>query len=65
MNKTRVVITGLGVVSSIGIGWQEFWRNLLSGKSGISPVTAFDTSKHFTHNGGQIKDFIFEKYFPE
>ncbi len=62
MNKTRVVITGLGVVSSIGIGWQEFWKNLLAGKSGISPVTAFDTSKHFTHNGGQVKDFSFEKY---
>lgn len=64
MNKTRVVITGLGVVSSIGIGWQEFWENLLSGKSGISSVTAFDTSKHFTHNGGQIKNFSPEIYLP-
>ncbi len=65
MNKTRVAITGLGVVSSIGIGWQEFWKNLLAGKSGISSVTAFDTSKHFTHNGGQVKDFSFEQYFSE
>lgn len=56
MNK-RVVITGLGVISSIGIGWEEFWDGLLKGKSGISPITAFDTTNHFTHNGGEVKDF--------
>lgn len=56
MNK-RVVISGLGVVSSIGIGWEPFWKNLLSGRSGISPVTSFDTSSHFTHYGGEIKNF--------
>lgn len=56
MNK-RVVITGLGVVSSIGIGWKLFWDNLLAGRSGITAVTAFDTSSHFTHLGGEIKDF--------
>lgn len=56
MNR-RVVITGLGVISSIGIGWQEFWDNLLKGKSGISSVTSFDTTNHFTHNGGEVKNF--------
>jgi 3-oxoacyl-[acyl-carrier-protein] synthase II len=56
MNK-RVVITGLGVISSIGIGWKEFWENLLAGKSGISAVTSFDTTDHFTHNGGEVKNF--------
>jgi 3-oxoacyl-[acyl-carrier-protein] synthase II len=53
----RVVITGLGVVSSIGIGWKEFWESLLKGKSGISPVTSFDTTNYFTHNGGEVKIF--------
>jgi 3-oxoacyl-[acyl-carrier-protein] synthase II len=53
----RVVITGLGVISSIGIGWKEFWNNLLKGKSGISPVSSFDTTNHFTHNGGEVKIF--------
>jgi 3-oxoacyl-[acyl-carrier-protein] synthase II len=53
----RVVITGLGVVSSIGIGWKEFWENLLAGKSGISPITSFDTTNHFTHNGGEVRNF--------
>jgi 3-oxoacyl-[acyl-carrier-protein] synthase II len=56
MNK-RVVVTGLGVISSIGIGWQDFWQNLLNGKSGISPVSSFDTSSHFTHKGGEVKNF--------
>jgi 3-oxoacyl-[acyl-carrier-protein] synthase II len=56
MNK-RVVITGLGVISSIGIGYKEFWESLLMGKSGISPITAFDTTSHFTHNGGEVKNF--------
>jgi 3-oxoacyl-[acyl-carrier-protein] synthase II len=64
MNK-RVVITGLGVISSIGIGWQEFWDNLLQGKSGISPVTSFDTSNHFTHNGGEVKNFKPEEFMPK
>lgn len=68
MNK-RVVITGLGVISSIGIGWEEFWDSLLKGKSGISPVTAFDTTNHFTHNGGEVKnfkpeDFIIREHLP-
>ncbi|OGW47710.1 MAG: hypothetical protein A2078_05880 [Nitrospirae bacterium GWC2_57_9] len=61
MNK-RVVITGLGAISSIGIGKDAFWRSLLEGKSGISPVSAFDTSRHFTHNAGEVKDFNSEQF---
>ncbi len=53
----RVVITGLGAVTSIGIGWESFWQSLIAGKSGISDVTLFDTSGHFTHRGGEIKNF--------
>jgi 3-oxoacyl-[acyl-carrier-protein] synthase II len=56
MNK-RVVITGLGVVSSIGIGWESFWESLLNGRSGIRLITSFDTTDHFTHYGGEIKNF--------
>ncbi|NOY39026.1 MAG: beta-ketoacyl-[acyl-carrier-protein] synthase II, partial [Nitrospirae bacterium] len=55
--KNRVVITGIGVISSIGIGKDAFWDSLLKGKSGISPVSSFDTSKHFTHMGGEVKQF--------
>ncbi len=58
----RVVITGLGVVSSLGIGWREFWEGLLQGRSGISPVTSFDTGAHTTHNGGEVKRFCAEDF---
>lgn len=60
--NNRVVITGLGVISSIGIGWEEFWDSLLKGKSGISPVSSFDTTNHFTHNGGEVKNFKPEEF---
>jgi 3-oxoacyl-[acyl-carrier-protein] synthase II len=63
MNK-RVVITGLGVVSSLGIGSRDFWDGLLQGRSGISPITAFDTSDHFTHNGGEAKCFDPAAFIP-
>lgn len=55
--QRRVVITGLGVISSIGIGWQDFWRNLIAGKSGISRITAFDTRDFDRHYGGEVKNF--------
>ncbi|HXX81933.1 MAG TPA: beta-ketoacyl-[acyl-carrier-protein] synthase family protein [Thermodesulfovibrionales bacterium] len=64
MNE-RVVITGLGAISSIGIGWEEFWSNLLNGKSGISPVSSFDTTNHFTHHGGEVKNFRPEEFIPK
>jgi len=62
-NKRRVVVTGVGIVSSIGIGKDEFWKNLIAGKSGISTVSSFDTSNYDTHIGGEIKNFKPEKYF--
>jgi len=53
----RIVITGIGAITSIGIGKDAFWEGLLSGKSGISEVSSFDTSQHFTHYGGEVKSF--------
>jgi 3-oxoacyl-[acyl-carrier-protein] synthase II len=52
----RVVITGLGIVSSIGVGAEEYWKNALQGKSGISEITSFDTSAFKNHLGGEIKN---------
>lgn len=57
MPQRRVVITGVGVVSSIGVGKDRFWRNLIAGKSGISEVESLDTSAYDTHRGGEVKDF--------
>ncbi len=53
----RVVVTGLGVISSLGIGWEEFWKNIMAGKSGISKITAFDTSAYDRHYAGEVKNF--------
>lgn len=62
MPNRRVVVTGLGVVSSIGIGKDDFWKNLITGKSGISEVSAFDTSKYENHRGGEVKSFNLEDF---
>lgn len=56
-NKTRVVITGIGTVNSIGLNAREFWNNLLAGKSGISVIEGFDVEKINSKIAGQIKNF--------
>ena len=53
----RVVITGLGIVSSIGIGKVAFWDSLMSGKSGIKKLSLFDVSGYPCQIGGEISDF--------
>ncbi len=56
-NKKRIVITGLGAITSIGIGKDEFWNALIRGTSGISRIESLDTSAFSTHNGGEVKNF--------
>ena len=58
----RVVITGVGLVTAIGTGREQFWAALLAGKSGISPVTSFDTSPLPSHIGAEIRTFDPAKY---
>ncbi len=53
----RVVVTGLGLFTSVGNDLTSSWEALCQGKSGISEITAYDTSQHRVHFGGQIKDF--------
>ncbi|MDD5155653.1 MAG: beta-ketoacyl-[acyl-carrier-protein] synthase family protein [Candidatus Omnitrophica bacterium] len=53
----RIVITGLGVVSSIGIGRDAFWNALVGGESGITEIVSFDTSAFPNHFGGEVKNF--------
>ena len=55
--KNRVVITGLGPVTPIGMGKDTFFENLKSGKNGISRIEQFDTSEHICKIGGEVKDF--------
>jgi len=60
--KRRVVITGFGVVHSLGIGVKTFWNNIREGKSGIKTITKFDTSDFSTKVGAQIDDFDVSLY---
>jgi 3-oxoacyl-[acyl-carrier-protein] synthase II len=53
----RVVVTGIGVVTSVGIGVDAFWRAILAGACGIGPVESFDTSRYNVHIGGEVKNF--------
>jgi len=55
--KRRVVVTGLGMVTPIGIGVQENWEAICAGKSGIGPITRFDISKFSSQIAGEVKDF--------
>ncbi len=55
--KRRVVITGIGIVSPIGIGKEENWKNCIEGKNGIGPITKFDVSDFRTKIAGEVKNF--------
>ncbi|TKH37418.1 beta-ketoacyl-[acyl-carrier-protein] synthase II [Paenibacillus polymyxa] len=60
--KQRVVITGMGVITSLGQDLNTLWDNLMAGKSGISKIEAFDTSEYTTKIAASIKDFNPEDY---
>jgi 3-oxoacyl-[acyl-carrier-protein] synthase II len=60
--KRRVVITGLGFVTPLGIGVEQTWSALVAGKSGISRITKFDPTNLVTQIAGEVKDFEPEDY---
>lgn len=62
MDKTRVVITGLGAVTPLGNTAEEFWTSLTQGKSGIGPITRFDSTGFGTRIAGEVKGFDALKY---
>ena len=62
MERRRVVVTGMGVVSPVGIGVDAFWNALLAGKSGVTPITEFDATDFPVKIAGEVKDFDPVKY---
>ena len=62
MTKRRVVITGLGMVSPVGLNVSDSWANVLAGKSGIAPLTHFDVSEYSVRFGGSVRDFEITDY---
>jgi 3-oxoacyl-[acyl-carrier-protein] synthase II len=62
LSKRRAVITGLGIVSPVGNDVATAWASILAGRSGIGPVTRFDTSNFPTHFGGEIRQLDLEPY---
>jgi 3-oxoacyl-[acyl-carrier-protein] synthase II len=57
MSRRRVVVTGLGLVSPVGIGVEASWQSLVAGRSGIGPITLFDASTYPTRIAGEVKNF--------
>ena len=63
--KRRVVITGLGLVTPLGIGVEQTWAALCAGKSGVAEITRFDTSEYQTKIAAEVKDFHPEDFMPK
>ncbi|ACT50629.1 3-oxoacyl-(acyl-carrier-protein) synthase 2 [Methylovorus sp. MP688] len=64
LQKRRVVVTGLGVVSPVGVGVQASWSDLLAGKSGITRITKFDPSPFASQIAGEVKGFDVSQFLP-
>lgn len=63
MSQRRVVITGMGAVTPLGLDVASTWENLIAGKSGVSTLTTWDNSKHDCRFAAQVKDFEPRKHF--
>ncbi len=61
----RVVVTGIGIISSIGQGKDAFWKALINGTSGISKISSWDTAGFKCQYGGEIRDFNPADYIPK
>src|SRR3954447_13759 len=62
MSQRRTVVTGLGIVSPVGIGVANAWEAILAGRSGIGPITRFDPAPFPSRIAGEVKDFEVGKY---
>jgi 3-oxoacyl-[acyl-carrier-protein] synthase II len=65
MSKRRVVVTGLGAVTPVGLTVKESWENIVAGKSGVAPLTLFDVSEFSVRFGASVKDFDVTTVIPK
>lgn len=63
MNKRRVVVTGIGIVSPVGNDLDSSWKNIVDGVSGIDHITTFDATNYATKFAGEVKNFSTEGFF--
>jgi 3-oxoacyl-[acyl-carrier-protein] synthase II len=64
LSKRRVAVTGLGIVSPVGVGVEQAWANVLAGRSGITRITRFDASGYASQIAGEVKGFDVSRYLP-
>ena len=64
MARRRVVVTGLGAITPVGVGVAETWQNIVAGKSGIGRITRFDPSAFACQVAGEVKGFDVTQYLP-
>jgi len=62
MDKRRVVVTGLGMISPLGVGNEATWQGLLEGRSGVGPITKFDASEYACRIAGEVHGFVPEQW---
>jgi 3-oxoacyl-[acyl-carrier-protein] synthase II len=64
MTRRRVVVTGLGIIAPVGNDIPTAWGNVVAGRSGIAPITAFDVTDFSTRFGGEVRDFDAAQFMP-
>ena len=58
----RVVVTGMGAITPIGLNVEEFWKGIHAGQIGFGPITKFDASEYKAHLAGEVKGFVGKEF---
>ena len=64
MSKRRVVVTGMGMLTPLGVDLESSWQGLTAGKSGVAPIQSFDTTDYPVRFGGHVPEFDISEYLP-